>query len=53
MQFYSTLTRRAVLFGTAAVFASPIMTTRLFAQNVEDDSADQAECIQSYDAATS
>jgi len=29
------------------------MTTRLFAQNVEDDSADQAEWLQSYDAATS
>jgi len=53
MQFYSTLTRRAVLFGTAAVFASSIMTTHLFAQNVEDDSADQAEWLQSYDAATS
>ncbi|MCX8503902.1 MAG: L,D-transpeptidase family protein [Beijerinckiaceae bacterium] len=29
------------------------MTTHLFAQNVEDDSADQAEWLQSYDAATS
>ncbi len=53
MQFSSTLSRRAVLFGTAALFAAPLMTTRLFAQNVEDDSTDQAEWLQSYDAATS
>ena len=53
MHFSSPLTRRAFLFGTSFVFVAPLMTKRLFGQNVEDDSTDQAEWLQSYDAATS
>jgi murein L,D-transpeptidase YcbB/YkuD len=53
MQFSSSLSRRAILFGTAAIFAAPFMASRLSAQNVDEESADQAEWLQSYDAATS
>ena len=53
MKFSSSFSRRAILLGTAAITAAPLLPNRLFAQNMEDDSTDQAEWVQSYDAATS
>ncbi len=53
MKFSSSFSRRAILLGTAAFTAAPLLPNRLFAQNMEDDSTDQAEWVQSYDAATS
>ena len=53
MQFSSDISRRALFLGAAALMAAPFISTRLMAQNIEDDAADQAEWAQSYDAATS
>ena len=46
-------TRRAFLLGTSALGATMVLAPRGWAQDFPDDAADQAEWVQSYDAATS
>ncbi len=53
MQFSLSFSRRSILLGTAAILAAPLLPTPIFAQNMEEDMGDQAEWVQSYDAATS
>ena len=53
MQFFSSFSRRSILLGTAAILAAPLLPNPIFAQNMEEDMGDQAEWVQSYDAATS
>jgi murein L,D-transpeptidase YcbB/YkuD len=51
--FFSSFSRREALFAGVAVFAFLSGGSPLLAQTTEDDSSDQAEWVQSYDAATS
>jgi len=53
MFWSKSVSRRSVLLGSIAVFTAAVLPTRLYAQNADEETGDQAEWAQRYDAATS